>query len=101
MHMHIRWFHLQGVRTCGLFIWDDLIEGHPPYVRPRQHEPNSSNFNCSNLLTEIVTILKEIQAIKDQKMKLELHNAVNSSKMYKNLLILSWIIMFAYLKMFG
>jgi hypothetical protein len=52
-------------------------------------------------LTEIVTILKEIQAIKDQKMKLELHNAVNSSKMYKNLLILSWIIMFAYLKMFG
>jgi hypothetical protein len=99
--MNVRWFHLQAVRSCGLFIWDDLIVGHPPYVRPRQHEQNSSNCTCSNLLTQIVTILKEIQAIKDQKMKLELHNAMKSSKMFKNLLILYWIIMFAYLKMFG
>jgi hypothetical protein len=83
-------FQLHGVRSCNLFTWDDEIEGHPPYVRPRAHEPrnvlnhnseetsgstNPSICNCSNLLTKVVKILKEIEVNKDEKMKLKLKMA--------------------------
>ncbi|PNX57869.1 zinc finger homeodomain protein, partial [Trifolium pratense] len=67
-------------RSCNLFDWDDLIEGHPPYVRPNvpQREPEPRNgvgyhdsdinggskrcgCNCSDMLGNVVEMVKEIQ----------------------------------------
>jgi hypothetical protein len=109
------WFQLHGVRSCDMFTWDDEIEGHPPYVRPTEHVPrnivnrnseetscgaNRSNCKCSNVLTQVEKILKEIEVNKHEKMKLKLHNAKKTLKMYRNLLFLSWMVVFAYFKMF-
>ncbi|KAK2410089.1 hypothetical protein QL285_045479 [Trifolium repens] len=106
---------LHGVRSCDLFTWDGEIEGHPPYVRPTQHVPrnivnrnseetscgaNRSNCKCSNVLTQVEKILQEIEVNKHEKMKLKLHNAKKTLKMYRNLLFLSWMVVFAYFKMF-
>ncbi|GAU38939.1 hypothetical protein TSUD_372690, partial [Trifolium subterraneum] len=33
--------------SCNLFMWDDEIEGHPPYVRNREDEPINS-LDCSD-----------------------------------------------------
>ncbi|KAK2363633.1 hypothetical protein QL285_088592 [Trifolium repens] len=111
------WKCVHGVRSCDLFTWDDEIEGHPPYIRPttvRAHEPrnslirnsgetsgstNPSNCNCSIIWTEVVKIVKEIEVKKDEKMKLKLYDARKTSNMYKNLLFLSWIVVFAYFKL--
>jgi hypothetical protein len=111
------WFQVHGVISCDLFTWDDEIEGHPPYIRPttvRAHEPrnslirnsgetsgstNPSNCNCSIIWTEVVKIVKEIEVKKDEKMKLKLYDARKTSNMYKNLLFLSWIVVYAYFKL--
>ncbi|CAJ2633337.1 unnamed protein product [Trifolium pratense] len=96
-----------GARSCNLFIWDDEIEGHPPYVRPTarpnvresQTQP-SRGCTCSELFKDVVSIVKEIQFNKGEKMKMKLQNERSTAKMFRNLLICSWIIFFFYVKMF-
>ena len=65
---------------CKLFIWDDDIDGQPPYVRKIGHETRNLLFNsndenthiakiccgcnCSKILKDMTTIFKEVQCKK-------------------------------------
>ncbi|MCH88202.1 zinc finger homeodomain protein, partial [Trifolium medium] len=88
-------FDSKAIASCQLFIWDDEIEGHPPYVRPLEHKPrNLKKYNdagtyhgtkacdcsCSELTTELMTIVKDIQFNMGENMKMKLHNEKKKTK---------------------
>jgi hypothetical protein len=73
-----------------LFIWDDEIDGHPPYVRPttqqrRNRLMNSKDkatssgkitcdCNCLELVKDLTAIVEGLASKKLEKMKKKLHN---------------------------
>jgi hypothetical protein len=100
---------LQAIKSCKLFVWDDEIEGHPPYIRDTRRQTINSNnaptqsgkeccCKCSELLLEISTIVKELQCKQGEKMKIKLLKERKTSKIFK-MFFLS-IILIAYGKMF-
>ncbi|CAJ2679647.1 unnamed protein product [Trifolium pratense] len=42
-----------GVQSCNLFVWDDEIEGHPPYVRPTARPNARPNVRSSVRQSEL------------------------------------------------
>jgi hypothetical protein len=92
-----------------LFIWDDEIEGHPPYVRPevvRRAEASPSNVtklpcdcNCEEMLKDITGIMKEFGINKNEKLKKKLQYSRKKANLLMVLLVVSWAMFISYLKM--
>jgi hypothetical protein len=84
-----------------LYIWDDEIEGHPPYVRPvpvQATEASSSSLkklpcdcNCEEVMKDFTMLMKEMGIKKNEKLKKKLEQSRKKSNLFMILLILSWV----------
>lgn len=82
-----------------MFIWDDEIDGHPPYVRPgvvRRVEASPSNVtklrcdcNCEEMLKDITGIMKEFGVNKNEKLKKKLQYSRKKANLFMVLLVVS------------
>jgi hypothetical protein len=84
-----------------LYIWDDEIEGHPPYVRPvlaHATEASSSSLkklpcdcNCEEVKKDFILLMKDMGINKNEKLKKKLQQSRKKSNLFMILLILSWV----------
>ena len=78
---------------CKLFICDDDLERNPP------SDPRSlSGCNCSDMLKDLGSIVKDIEIGKKAKMKIKLEKEKRKTTLLELLLVGSWGFFFAYHK---
>jgi len=82
-----------------LYIWDDEIEGHPPYVRlviTAESSTSSMNklpcdCNCEVVMKDLIVILKDLGINKNEKLKKKLQHSRKKTNLFMVLLIVSWV----------
>lgn len=92
-------FSSQTASSCKLYIWDDEIEGHPPYVRPviaAESSTSSMNklpcdCNCEVVMKELTVMLKDLGMKKNEKLKKKLQHSRKKTNLFMVLLIVSWV----------
>ncbi|CAK8569665.1 unnamed protein product [Lathyrus sativus] len=78
---------------CKLFIWDDELERNLA-----SDLKSSSGRNCSKMLKDLGSIIKEIEIVKKEKMKIKLKKKKRKATLLKLVLVVSWGFFFAYHK---
>lgn len=79
--------------SCKLFIWDDELERNTS-----NESKNLIGCNCAEVVQELGCIIKDLEIKKKEKMKLKLENERKKDNLFKNLLIVSRCLFFAYQK---
>lgn len=98
-YVNFHCLNLYGVRSCKIFIWYDELEGYPPYVCHISSEPRIPiTCNYSEFLKDLTSTMKDFGCRKNEEIKMKLDIERNKAKLFKTLLIVSWILFLSYLK---
>ncbi|KAI5437128.1 hypothetical protein KIW84_023302 [Lathyrus oleraceus] len=76
------------VSSCKVFIWDDELEGHPPYVRKISSKPRTPVVcNCSEVVKDLANIMKESESRKNEELEMKLDIERNKGSSSGSLLL--------------